>query len=110
MRNSLKSLNEINAQVLAIDPHESWSAKYLLEDAGASTDDLSFPLLMDPSLTASLAYGVAFQMRIHTELSNRPATFVIDKEGIIRYAKRAEMYNDRPQPTEIIEVLKSLEE
>ena len=63
---------------------------------------------MDPSLTTSLAYGVAFQMRIHTELSNRPATFVIDKEGIIRYAKRAEMFNDRPKPTDIIDVLKSL--
>ena len=102
-------MNEINAQVIAVDPHESWSAKYLLKEAGLSTDDVSFPVLMDPSLTTSIAYGVAFQMRIHTERSNRPATFVIDKEGIIRYAKRAEMFNDRPSASDIIDVLKSLE-
>ena len=102
-------MNEINAQVMAVDPHESWSAKYLLKEAGLSTDDVSFPVLMDPSLTTSIAYGVAFQMRIHTERSNRPATFVIDKEGIIRYAKRAEMFNDRPSASDIIDVLKSLE-
>ena len=72
------------AQVLAIDPHESWSAKYLLKDSGLETADVNFPLLMDPSLTVSATYGVAFQMRIHTELSNRPATFIIDKQGVIR--------------------------
>ena len=93
---------------MAVDPHESWSAKYLLKEAGASTDDLYFPVLADPSLTTSIAYGVAFQMRIHTERSNRPATFVIDKEGVIRYAKRAEKYSDRPSPSDIIEVLKGL--
>ena len=109
LRGSLKAINESGAQVLAIDPHESWSAKYLLKDAGASTDDLYFPMLMDPSLATSMAYGVAFQMRIHVERSNRPATFVIDKEGVIRYAKRAETFNDRPKPSDIVNVLQSLE-
>ena len=109
LRNSLQALNEVNAQVLAIDPHESWSAEYLLKDAGASTDDMHFPVLMDPSLTVSMAYGAAFQMRIHVERSNRPATFVIDKQGIVRYEKRGEMFNDRPSAKKIVEVLKGLE-
>ena len=65
-------------------------------------------MLMDPSLTVSADYGVAFQMRIHTELSNRPATFVIDKEGIVRFVQRAERFNDHPSPDKIIEVLSGL--
>ena len=109
LRASLEQLNETGAKVFAIDPHESWSAKYLLKDAGASTDELFFPLLMDPSQTISATYGVAFQMRIHVERSNRPATFIIDKEGVVRYARRAKTFNDRPNPKEILGILNDLE-
>lgn len=109
LRVSLDALNEQSAKVLAIDPHESWSAKYLLKDAGASTDELHFPMLMDPAQTVSATYGVAFQMRIHVEHSNRPATFVIDKEGIVRYARRAKTFGDRPRPKDVLEILKGLE-
>ena len=96
------------AQVLAVDPHESWSAKYLLKDSGLETSDVNFPLLMDPSLTVSATYGVAFQMRIHTELSNRPATFIIDKQGVIRYIRRATSFGDRPSPSQIAAELEQL--
>ena len=96
------------AQVLAIDPHESWSAKYLLKDSGLETSDVNFPLLMDPALTVSATYGVAFQMRVHTELSNRPATFIIDTKGVLRYARRATSFGDRPKPKQIAAELKKL--
>lgn len=108
LRQSLKSIEDVDAQVLAVDPHESWSAKFLLKDAGATTDDLAFPMLMDPSLTVSAMYGVAFQMRIHVEISNRPATFIVDKDGIIRFAHPAERFNDRPSPKKIVEELQKL--
>ncbi len=94
--------------MLAIDPHESWSAKYLLKDSGLETADVHFPLLMDPSLTVSATYGVAFQMRIHTEVSNRPATFIIDKSGIIRYVRRATTFGDRPRLKQIAAELEKL--
>lgn len=97
-----------NAQILAVDPHEAWAAKALLKDVGASTEDLNYPLLMDPSLTVSATYGVPFQMRIHTELSNRPATFIVDKAGVIQFAKRATTFNDRPSVQKIISVLNEL--
>ena len=108
MRKALQDFDNTNAQILAIDPHESWAAKALLKDAGATTDDLSFPVLMDPSVTVSSTYGVSFQMRIHTELSNRPATFIIDKAGVIQYVKRAETFSDRPNPKTVLAELKKL--
>ncbi len=110
LRQSLEASKDVDAQFLVVDPHESWSAKFLLKDAGVSTDEVNFPVLMDPSLTVSATYGLAFQMRIHTELSNRPATFVIDKQGVVQFVKRAEKFNDRPLPREIEEVLKGLNE
>ena len=108
MRESLAKIDALDAQLLAVDPHEVWSARALLANTGLSTDDLHYPLLMDPSLTVSAAYGVAFQMRIHVEVSNRPATFIIDKQGTVRFAQRANTYSDRPTPQTILAELKKL--
>lgn len=94
--------------VFAIDPHESWAAKALLREAGKTADDLSIPLLLDPSLTVSASYGVLFQMNIHIEESNRPATFIVDREGILRYARRAKSYGDRPSPDDILAEVEKL--
>ena len=108
MREALSEFKGLKTQLLCVDPHEIWSAKFLLKETGLSTDDLNYPLLMDPAQTVSATYGVAFQMRIHTEVSNRPATFIIDKSGVLRYAKRATSFSDRPSPKRVISELKKL--
>ena len=108
MRDKLESLTDLKAGLLAVDPHEVYSAKYLLKETGFRTDDLQFPLLMDPAQIVSATYGVAFQMRIHTEVSNRPATFIIDNAGVLRYAKRARTFGDRPSPSQVVAELKKL--
>lgn len=95
--------------MLVVDPHESWAAKRLLKEVGLRADDVNYPLLNDPGQIVSAAYGVAFQMRIHTELSNRPATFLIDRAGVIRYVRRATSFADRPSPGEILAELKKLD-
>lgn len=110
MREKLEALKGRGAVLLAVDPHEVHSAKFLLKETGFSTDDLQYPLLMDPSLTTSATWGVAFQMRIHTELSNRPATFIIDEAGVLRYAKRGTSFSDRPTPDQIVKELKQLDQ
>jgi peroxiredoxin len=74
---------------------------------GLETGDVGYPLLLDPAFTVSATYGVAFQMRIHTELSNRPATFLIDRQGVLRYQRRAKTFADRPTVAEILSELGS---
>ena len=108
MRGKLDEFKDQKVQLLAIDPHESWSAKYLLKESGFETSDVNYPLLTDPALVTSAAYGVAFQMRIHVEISNRPATFIIDRQGILRYARRGKTFSDRPKPSKILAELKKL--
>jgi peroxiredoxin len=109
LREALADLDDQNAQLLAVDPHEVWAAKFLLKETGFSTDDLQYPLLMDPSLTVSATYGVTAQMRIHTEWSDRPATFIIDSQGIIRFEKRATTFGDRPSVEDVLRELSKLD-
>ena len=109
LRSKLDEFKDLGAQLLAIDPHEHWCARSLLKDAGFETDDLHYPLLVDPSLVVSATYGVAFQMRIHTEWSNRPATFVVDKAGILTYARLGTSFSDRPRAEEIVDELKRIQ-
>jgi len=55
--------------------------------------------LADPGFLVSSIYGVAFQMRIHTDTSNTPGTFVIDKQGILRWSHTGageHSWGDRP--------------
>jgi peroxiredoxin len=104
----LPAIRDAEAELLAVDPHEIWASTSLLKETGLSTDDLNYPLLLDPALTVSATYGVAFQMRIHTEWSNRPATFIIDRDGILRYARRAQTFSDRPSANEVLAELARL--
>jgi peroxiredoxin len=80
----------------------------LLKEAGFELEDVHMPILADPAHTVSATYGVAFQMQIHTEWSNRPASFVIDHQGIIRFAHRAKSYSDRPTPEALLKELAKL--
>jgi len=108
LRERLSDIRAAGAELIAVDPHEDWASKALLKETGFTTDQLNYPLLADPSLTVSATYGVAFQMRIHVEVSNRPATFVIDKGGVIRWEKRARIVSDRADADDVLRELKKL--
>lgn len=103
MRNRLKDFDALGAQVLVVDPHESYRVRHVLKEAGFEPEDVHVPILADPSVSVSSTYGAAFQMRIHTEWSNRPSAFVIDRDGTIRSAHRAKSFNDRPTPDTLLE-------
>jgi peroxiredoxin len=102
LRDKVAEFEKRNAQLLAIDPHESHRVRHMLRDVGTKADEVLYPVLADPVNAVSATYGVAFQMGIHTEWSNRPATFVIDKAGVIRYEKRGTAFGDRPKPADLL--------
>jgi peroxiredoxin len=108
LRDKIDAFRKRGAQLLAIDPHESHRVRHMLRSVGQRADELTYPILADPAYTVCATYGVAFQMNIHTEWANRPATFIIDREGVIRYERRATAYNDRPSPADILKQLDQL--
>ncbi len=108
MRDKIAEFEKRNVQLFAIDPHESHRVRHMLRDVGTKPDEVLYPVLADPANAVSATYGVAFQMGIHTEWSNRPATFLIDKAGVIRYEKRGTAFGDRPKPTDILKEIDTL--
>ena len=86
--------------ILSVIPHE-------VERARSWQDIIQgeLPVLADGGFRASCLYGVAFQMRVHTDTSNTPGAFLIDLDGIIRYARLGEgesNWSDRPEITELL--------
>ena len=62
-------------------------------------------VLADGGFRVSALYGVAFQMRVYTDTSNTPGTFLIDRTGVIRYSRIGrgpKNFHDRPSIDEII--------
>jgi peroxiredoxin len=108
LRDRIKDFEDRGAQILAVDPHEAYRVRHMLRDVGLKAEAIAFPVLADPANTVSATYGVAFQMNIHTEWSNRPTTFIIDKNGTIRYERRAKTFGDRPRPDDILKELDRL--
>lgn len=108
MRDKISEFEKRGAQIVAVDPHESHQVRYMLRSVGHRADELTYPILADPAHTVSATFGVAFQMNIHTEWSNRPATFVLDKDGVIRYERCGKTFSDRPKPEELLRELDRL--
>jgi len=89
----LKDFEKANAQVFVVVPHERCRTKWWADRGNPVV------FLADPGFWVSSLYGVAFQMRIHSDTSNTPGTFVIDKRGILRWAhigQGKKNWRDRP--------------
>lgn len=104
VRDNQSDYNDLNAQVYGISVDMPFTlAEYAKQQA------LTFPLLSDFNKEASTAYGSiyadwAFGMK---GVSKRSA-FVIDKDGIIRYAEVLENAGEQPSFERINATLKSL--
>jgi peroxiredoxin Q/BCP len=72
--------DEAGAQVLAISPQSVESHERFSEEQGG----FAFPLLADEQKEVGKAYGIIGPVGFY-----RRSVFVVDKDGIIRYAHRA---------------------
>lgn len=105
VRDNQSEYNNLNAQVYGI----SVDMPFTLAEFGKQ-QGLTFPLLSDFNKDVSTAYGslydtFAFGMK---GVSKR-AAFVIDKEGVVRYAEVLENAGEQPSFEKINETLKSLQ-
>ncbi len=94
-----------DAQVLLVYPGEARSVPQFLEavtDLGADFQ-LPFPVLLDVDLTFVRA------MRLEGELA-KPSSFILDKDGVVRYAYVGENLADRPSVQDLLSALDGLED
>lgn len=103
-RDDIATYNNNNAQVLAISNDSLFVLAKFKEE-----QKFNFPLLSDFNKTVSDAYGSLYEEFIHgmKGVSKRSA-FVIDKDGIVRYAEVLEKASEIPNFLEIKKVLEGL--
>ncbi|HVB99342.1 MAG TPA: peroxiredoxin-like family protein, partial [Candidatus Dormibacteraeota bacterium] len=117
-----EKFSELGAAVVAISPQVEAYARYSVEKNG-----LHFDVLSDPGNAVARRFGLSFQVpedlkRVYIEMKldlpryngddswqlPMPARFVVDREGIIRYADFDPDYTTRPDPEETLAALREL--
>ena len=106
MRDNLKYYENLNAKVFGISVDSLFTLAKYKED-----QHLNFPLLSDFNKEVSKAYHTlyetfAFEMK---GVSKRSA-FLIDKEGIVRYAEVLENAGEQPDFQAIQQALQAIEQ
>ena len=94
--------------MVVIVPHERCRTQWW---ADRTKGKVTF--LADPGFLVSSMYGVAFQMRIHTDTSNTPGTFVIDKQGVLKWSRIGSgkaNWRDRPTAPDTLAKVKEFSE
>jgi glutaredoxin-dependent peroxiredoxin len=103
----LELYNSLGAQVLGI----SVDSPFTLE-VFAQKNNIAFPLLSDFNKEASQAYDALYGNFVpgvwDLQGVSKRSAFVIDKNGVIRYAEVLENAGELPSFTKIEETLKSL--
>ena len=74
----------------------------------AEKSGITFPLLVDKTRSVIKSYGVYHWLSLEAYNIARPATFIIDKTGIIRYMYIGSHQFDLVKQTEILECLKGI--
>jgi len=69
---------------------------------------VSFPFLLDEDRTVTKAYGVYHRLGHDAIHIARPATLVIDDDGVVRFIYRGVNQNDRIPVAAVLEALKKL--
>jgi glutaredoxin-dependent peroxiredoxin len=104
IRDGISAYNNVNAQVLGISVDSVFTLAKFKELEG-----YNFPLLSDFNKTVSEQYGTLYQDWIldMKGVSKRSA-FVIDKDGVVRYAEVLESAGDLPNFEAVMATLQAL--
>lgn len=104
-RDSLAQLNGIGAQVVGISADIPFSNKAFAEQNG-----LTFPVLSDYNREAIKAFGITFPdlAGLKGLTVAKRSVFVLDKQGIVRYAWVSEDPKKEPDYAEVTKAAQSL--
>jgi len=104
MRDALAEFNNMNTDVLAISVDSPFTLAKFKE-----VEKLNFPLLSDFNTEVSRQYGSLYDTFVFgMEGVSKRSAFVVDAEGIIRYAEVLESAGDLPNFAAVKETLAAL--
>ncbi|MBF0276492.1 MAG: redoxin domain-containing protein [SAR324 cluster bacterium] len=115
-------LKSLGVTMVAISPQSEETNKRMIEAHG-----LTFDILWDQNNNVTRKFGITFSfpdylVEVYKEMGNNfpetnqhdawelpmPARYIIDQEGIIRYAEVNPDYKDRPEPGHTVAALKAI--
>ncbi len=99
-----KEFEAAGAEILMVESNEEYRVRSTLTMSGMSADRTNPSILVDDAQVVAATYGVAMQME-HIEWLNRPATFLIDKDGVLRRTILSPSLTDRPSPNFLLDEL-----
>lgn len=100
MRDEFDAFQTRGAQVVCVAPHGVDDAREIKE-----RDTLPFTVLADEDRAVFRAYDVASTM---LSLGQRPAVFVVDAQGDVRFAYVGSQQWDIPKNAQVLECLDTL--
>ncbi len=104
MQSRFEEIQSQDAEILCISTDSVEAGRKLAGDA-----ELDYRLLSDPELTAIDAFGVRHPGGFLGERDiARPATFILDREGIVRWRDLTENFRVRVRPQRIVEELRKI--
>lgn len=104
LRDNIAVYNNANAQVLGISVDSVFTLAKFKEE-----QQLNFPLLSDFNKETSTTYDTIYtDWILDMKGVSKRSAFVIDKEGIVRYAEVLESAGDQPDFEAIQQILSSL--
>ncbi len=101
LQEHLSEFRDLGADVWAVDSTEPVAkvANY------AQLRGITFPMLADEGLAVTKRYGVVNVS--HPEMAY-PATFVIDRSGVVRYARVDVDFSKRPPAADLLAAVRAL--
>jgi glutaredoxin-dependent peroxiredoxin len=105
LRDSMTRFNELNAQVVGISVDSPFANK-----AFAVQNNLQFPILSDFTRTTIQAYGIVHDgfAGLTGYRASKRSVFVLDKNGVVRYAWVSDNPGVEPNYDEVTKALASI--
>ena len=94
------ALQGLDAEVLAVSTDQLQGASRVLDDLG-----IRFPVLYDPSANVPKQYGVFNHFGDGLATSS---TFIVDKEGVVRYRYVGRDIADHPKAATVLRQLRGV--
>ncbi len=105
---TLETHDRYRARVMVgkeMDP-DYWFAEESFQEV--YTDRIWWPHLRDNAGAVGAVHGVdPMAFAVHSEYINRPAVFLVDPQGVIRFAYRGTYWGDRPSIHEILKMIEN---
>ena len=105
LRDSMTRFDELNAQVIGISVDAPFANK-----AFAAQNNLQFPILSDFTRSTIQAYGIVHDgfAGLTGYSASKRSVFVLDKDGVVRYAWVSENPGVEPNYEEVTKALASI--